>query len=173
MRSVDWYRWGLPVRRHLVPFGWDRLGHRHRHLRDRRQPVTGAGACGCAFHHRDRLALANGKANGEVRVELGAMPTVAPSEMERPEETVAVEEIEWVAVIARFASVAAASCAAELVDPSLDHRGPAGAVGRGHLRPLRHPAGRDLVSVLAACTAAGRGTFHPGRSHRRPFAAEV
>lgn len=132
VRSVDWYRWGLPVRRHLVPFGWDRLGHRHRLRRDRRQPATGAGACDCAFHHRDRTALANGKANGAVRVGPGAMPTVAPSGMERPVETVAVEEIESVAVIAQFASAAAASCAAESEVPSLGHRGPAEVAGRGH-----------------------------------------
>lgn len=127
VRSVGWYRWGL--RRPVLPFGWDRLDHQHR-LRDRRQPVTGAGAYDCAFHHRDRPALANGKANGVVMVVPWGTPKVVPSGMELPGEMVAVEEIGLVAVIVRFASVAVASYAVELEDPSLGHRDPAGVVGR-------------------------------------------
>lgn len=92
--------------------------------------MTGVDACGCAFHHRDRSAQANGKANGAVRVAPGAMPRVVPVVSEQPAETAAVEEIELEVVTVRSASVAVASSAVALEDPSLGHRDPVGVAAR-------------------------------------------
>lgn len=117
MRSADWYRLD---RRRLLPSGLDRQGRRdHRHrVRRQPRPVTGAGACGCAFHCRDRPALASGKADGVVKAEPGATRMVAPEAREPLVATVAAVEIESEVVIVRFASAAAAWCAAALEVPS-------------------------------------------------------
>lgn len=133
MRSADLYR--LDHQR-LLPSGLDRQGrrvHRHRVRRLRQpRPVTGADACGCAFHCRDRPALASGKADGEVKAEPEVTRMAVPEARAPLEATVVVVEIESEEVIVQFASAAVAWCAAALEVPSrypVDRRALAEAAG--------------------------------------------